>query len=572
MRIARPRGHVFQVYGAREAREVFRIVLGATGPDLFRECLRQIASKHAARCQIGDAKHQTVVRLDVEERLVLGVRADVHVERHVARYGRHVEGRAEQPLESRLVRRWRHRDVVRVHMERGVGGRAAERVARRPRNVVRRAVRASDVHRRPSRRQGAWRDSVKVLGEQLCRLRLAGINRIEEHRRSFFARHVQHQLDWRACNEAACQLQHVVAILGLRLARCDRPVLALVVVDRDTGRRRGQPAFDVSYRRSIQRVGDVVEQRDFHELDDPIVLIVIVLSVMPALAPVGGWICDGDLSLTQRDLLRRIPSERDVGHGEPQAWLPICEADLTGRRVGGEELVLPRNRLVVVAQVRLTRVVPVSRVERARRQRHRLAPRQTAVVRVLPRHRRDIAARVDVLVVIEHVHAPGRGVDRHPWKPLCAIFAGAAVQVDRRRERHTVVHASLKHDVGAVERVVVAVDDVHIAAMWAARRVDRQRRAGVHAIVTENLIGRRELARQLGRLRPRRAVVGGTGEGDLVDEPEEREPRPRNVRVVRAASRKRRNGRLAVLLVMPDDSARRPRRRCRGHHVIGVGR
>ena len=93
VRIAGPCGHVFQVYGAREAREVFRIVLGATGPDLLGECLRQIASKDAARCQIGDAKHQTVVGLDIEERLVLGVRADVHVERHVARYGRHVEGR-----------------------------------------------------------------------------------------------------------------------------------------------------------------------------------------------------------------------------------------------------------------------------------------------------------------------------------------------------------------------------------------------------------------------------------------------------------------------------------------------
>src|SRR5262249_62253107 len=115
-----------------------------------------------------------------------------------------------------------------------------------------------------------------------------------------------------------------------------------------------------------------------------------------------------------------------------------------GWRVGGARLVLPRTCLVVVAEVRLTGVVAVSGMERARRQRHRLAPRQTAVVRELPRDLGDIAARVDILVVVENVEAAGVGVDGHPREPLRTILAGTAVQVNRPPEPHPALDAALE--------------------------------------------------------------------------------------------------------------------------------
>ena len=179
----------------------------------------------------------------------------------------------------------------------------------------------------------------------------------------------------------------------------------------------------------------------------------------------------------------------------------------------------------------------------------------------------EIAGRGDSLIVVEDVNASGRRIDRDCREPLRAIVARTAVEQQRRGKGEPLVAAPLKRDVCAVLIVVDRVHYVDVAAESAVRFVDGHRWKIVHPVVSEHLIHREEVGRQVHGSAPRGAVVGRSRETDVVRQTTGAAG-PGDVSVRGSEAREARDRSLTIDGCGGHDLSRRPGRGCRGRDVI----
>src|SRR5262245_31948156 len=165
----------------------------------------------------------------------------------------------------------------------------------------------------------------------------------------------------------------------------------------------------------------------------------------------------------------------------------------TGPR--NKQLSVLRDSLIVVAKIRLARIVAEPGMERTTVQIRGHTPSEAAIVGELVRDFCKVAAGRSPLIVVENINAPRVGIDRRPGKPLRSISARSAIQEHRWRERRSPVNAPLKCDIGAVTVVVIGVDQINVSRSRLTRTIDSERRKIVDSVVSKNLIHCEEIRR-----------------------------------------------------------------------------
>ncbi len=251
--------------------------------------------------------------------------------------------------------------------------------------------------------------------------------------------------------------------------------------------------------------------------------------------------------------------------------MPVREVTRAGGAApGSEEVPVADDRMVVIAKVRLRRVIAPSRMEWPIGERLWFLPGETAIVRISVGYLGQIAAGCHFLVEIEDKNPAVVVIHCYRGKPLGTVRAGPAVQNDGGGESQSPVRAPLKRNVRAVVVIVIGVDNVDVALGRRDRVIHGHRRESVDSIIAQDLVRREKVRGNVHGRAPSGAVVGGAGKGDVPLCVGDATP-PGYVGIRRTIPREGRNDALTYKIGI-QDLPRRPGRRISAENIIGVGR